>query len=406
MTAHATHRDRAGTEGRSRHRADTGDDTAAPRRMLPFAKAKSLLRLWGITSRSGYFGLPPAVREQSGLPLAPDQHYRDEGWQGWADFLADRSARFVSFDEARALVRALGIRSAKRYFAMTLQTLAVLRLPSQPRSCYVGQWQGWAHFLGRSGADPDRRRLGIEHCSYEEARKIAIELGVRTAREYHGLSTAVLDAYRLPSRPDVRYADQWPGWKKFLYFPKPFPPYDKAKAIVRAHGINTLTEYRYAIRRGLIKQRLPLNPYAHYQGAGWTSAADFFGAGARFVPFAQAKRIVRELGLRSSLDYRNLSKAERRRHRLPSSPTNQYATTGWAGWVDFLGLEHGRFLPYEHAAAIAPTLGPRTSRQWRALDRKTLRRLGLPATPDAYYAGAGWVSWAVFLGRKPAPESA
>src|SRR5919197_6720233 len=64
----------------------------------------------------------------------------------------EQAARLRSFEDARAVARALGFRHRKQWerWAATAQRPA--DIPAQPRLAYQGRgWSGWADWLGAEG---------------------------------------------------------------------------------------------------------------------------------------------------------------------------------------------------------------------------------------------------------------
>jgi hypothetical protein len=366
---------------------------------LAYADAVQAIRRFSVHTPHAYRALPPAVRDAAGLPPSPESFYQGSGWTSWEAFLPPAPS-VLDYEAARQLLATLGITQTRQYHSLTTQVLLDLRLPYDPRLQYRPQWISWSHFLNQAGRRRHRTPPKDGFVSYTDAKKAVVELGIRTAREYAGLSKAVLDGYRLPSRPAVCYRRSgWQNWKAFLRDNLAIVDYETARQLVAEQGLVTMTEYRHAYRMGLLPHALPSLPRQHYAETGWQGARHFFGLNPRFLPYEQAARVVRQLGLRSSQDYHRLSVADRRRYRLPSQAPAYYADKGWRSWATFLDIERGRYVPYEQAQRLARELGIQTSRQWQGIERQMRRRLGLPASPHAYYAGKGWVSWPIFLGK-------
>ena len=55
-----------------------------------------------------------------------------------------------------------------------------------------------------------------------------------------------------------------------------------------------------------------------------------------FLPFEEARAIVRGEGLKNQVEWREWRK-ERRPPNIPSLPEKTYAGKGWVSWPDWLG---------------------------------------------------------------------
>ena len=117
-----------------------------------------------------------------------------------------------------------------------------------------------------------------------------------------------------------------------------------------------------------------------------------------WIPFEEAKKIVRAEGLKSNQHWRKYSQTKRPLN-IPGSPDSFYKNKGWTNWGDFLGTGNERnidFLSYEEAKAYLRPLGLKSSIDWREYS-KTKRPKNIPGNPNRDYVGKGWISWNDFL---------
>ena len=126
-------------------------------------------------------------------------------------------------------------------------------------------------------------------------------------------------------------------------------------------------------------------------------------AEGRFLPFEEARAIVRELGLKSHEQWHEWCIDEPRPANIPSDPSDCQAYKGeWVSWRDWLGYGEGEpkydeFLAFEEAREIVRQLGLKSWDQWYAWSRDH-RPADIPSHPDQTYADEGWVSLANWLG--------
>ena len=163
---------------------------------------------------------------------------------------------------------------------------------------------------------------------YEEARKIAIEKGIKS-------KTGYLTMYKelgLPCEPNKTYKDRWIDWAHFLGKKTTiFPPYEEAKRSVMEKGIKSEDEYRLIYK----ELGLPSAPNITYKDKGWINWSSFWGK-TIYPPYEEAKRSVMENGIKSKTGYLTMYKEL----GLPSAPNDFYKDKGWIDWDDFLGRPH------------------------------------------------------------------
>ncbi|MBI2416004.1 MAG: DEAD/DEAH box helicase family protein [Candidatus Kerfeldbacteria bacterium] len=110
------------------------------KKFLPFDELQKEVQALEIRSRKAYWLESP---RHSNWPSRPDEFYRDQWPQGgWLEFLA----KFLSFEDLRHEVQALGIHSSKAY---QLESPRHSNWPNRPDKFYRDQWPGWPKFLGK-----------------------------------------------------------------------------------------------------------------------------------------------------------------------------------------------------------------------------------------------------------------
>jgi hypothetical protein len=117
---------------------------------------------------------------------------------------------------------------------------------------------------------------------------------------------------------------------------------------------------------------------------------------ARYLSFEEARRVVRQLGLKKTKQWWEWSR-EHRPALIPSSPHKMYAGKGWVSMVDWLGIGD-RFLEFEEARAIVRKAGLKSVEQWQQWCRAGHRPANVPSNPNLAYAGKGFVSMPDFMG--------
>ena len=175
------------------------------------------------------------------LPSAPSQHYED--FPGWQKFL---ELYYDTVEEAAVATRKLNIKSSPEY---SKRYKLDIKLPSDPKYHYK-DFPGWLKFLD------------IEfYTTWEEASRVAIELGFKTCKEYS--DNYFLDK-KLPSNPNQYYID-FPTWPKFLGC-EFYETWQEAGRAAKKIGITNQASYRELYS---LDNKLPRNPDIYYKGKGY-----------------------------------------------------------------------------------------------------------------------------------------
>lgn len=123
-----------------------------------------------------------------------------------------------------------------------------------------------------------------------------------------------------------------------------------------------------------------------------------------WMPFEEAREIVRSLKIKSAKEYR-FQYYEKRNvalKSLPSSPDKLYLESGWISWGDWLGTNSisnrdKGFLTFEVAREIARSYKFKNAKEWQSFAAGENRPDHIPASPPAIYRDQ-WISWGDWLG--------
>ncbi|XRB20662.1 methyltransferase domain-containing protein [Pseudoscourfieldia marina] len=219
------------------------------------------------------------------------------------------AGEFRSFEDARAYVRALGLRSYYKWWEWRKSGARPQDIPSSPHVTYASSgWTSFGDFLGY--ADSQQARKPVQ--------------GTDPSRGY-------------------RHRGQGRTKKS-----SKFRSFEDARAYVRTLGLKSNEKWREWSKSGKRPHYIPSHPDVTYASSGWISYPDFLGyadsqqarktkESSKFRSFEDARAYVRTLGLKSNEKWREWSKSGKRPHDIPSHPDVTYASSGWISYPDFLG---------------------------------------------------------------------
>ena len=191
---------------------------------------------------------------------------------------------FRTFQEARAYVRDLKLRSTLAWYTYSSSGLRPHDIPSNPNLAYKGK--GWIDFTDWVGGE---------------------------CRNNHAIARGFL-------------------------------PYTEAKTYVRELHLSSQLDFMRWRASGHRPVTIPSNPAKTYRGKGWTNWNDWLGTdnrasdqiAAEFLPFEEARTFMHAQKLQSQKEFRSW---EERTSTIPSNPHRFYAKRGWRGFADFLGYD-------------------------------------------------------------------
>jgi Type III restriction enzyme, res subunit/Phage-integrase repeat unit len=247
------------------------------------------------------------------------------------------SLKFLPFEEARAYVWTLKLNNVTEWREYNRSGKKPHDIPFNPERTYKNEWKGYGDWLGTGTlATKD-----IEFMPFEEARRIARSLQFKNNERYKEYCRT--ENRHLPAVPNLVYKKKWKGWGDFLgtgnitRINREFWPFPKARKFVHLLGLRNRREYLQWCKSGKKPEGIPIAPHKVYdKQKQWKGWEDFLGTG--FLPFEEARRIARSLGLKSEDEWSNYCRTGQKPDNIPTAPHAVYEKE-WVGYDDFLGYE-------------------------------------------------------------------
>jgi hypothetical protein len=214
------------------------------------------------TNNLGIIGWPQyrkRYKEDPKLPCRPDMTYKKEYEEngGAPYFYSGLKSKdfYTTYEDARAAVNILGIKSEHEYFRRYYEDA---RLPRNPRIMYK------ADYLSKGGAS--YFFSGIQmialYETYDEARIATQKLGIDGQRQYN---LRYKEDPKLPSHPCIKYSQEYiakgGGDSFFLTTPKHYETVEKTIIAIKKLGISTLAEYKLRYKEDPMLMSNPLTRF-------------------------------------------------------------------------------------------------------------------------------------------------
>ncbi|MBZ5503822.1 MAG: hypothetical protein LAN59_16565 [Acidobacteriia bacterium] len=177
----------------------------------------------------------------------------------------------------------------------------------------------------------------------------------------------------------------------------------EAREFVRSLGLKSQIEWRAYCASGKRPSNIPASPHSYY-GNEWVGYGDWLGTeklGNRtrqFLPFYEARDLVRSLGLKSHKDWIAYCHSGTKPTGIPIEPHRVYKE--WVGYGDWLGTgklgRNRKFLAFKQAREFARSLRLKSRREWGAFCRSGKKPEDVPALPNSIYKE--WASYGDWLG--------
>jgi superfamily II DNA or RNA helicase len=256
---------------------------------------------------------------------------------------------------------------------------------------------------------------------FEEARKFARSLGLKSYGEWVQWTTGKLNNLRhSPRPPDIPSApvsvySEWQDWGDWLGTGSiasrniAYRPFEAARDYARSLQLPSGSAWYQYAKSGRLPPDIPAVPGQTYMDKGWAGFGDWLGTGRvatqhrAYRSFQEARAFVRGLGLTSVNQWRALARSKKIPDDIPRTPEKVYSEIGWVSYGDWLGtgaIASTKLLyrPFEDARSFVHQLDLRNYAQWLEYSKSGSLPRDIPKNPARTYAGSGWVGFGDWLG--------
>lgn len=241
--------------------------------------------------------------------------------------------------------------------------------------------------------------------NFEEARFFVRGLNLKTQKEWLSYCKNKKTSNDIPVNPNIAYKNKgWINWGDFLGSGsianknKKFKSFNEAKKFVKELGLKNKSDWDNFIRSKKKPSDIPFSPFIIYKDKGWKSWNDWFNEDdVDFLPFNEARKFVRELGLKNREQWWQYCKSGNKPNNIPANSNYYYRNKGWSGWGDWLGRCDIEFACFKDAKSAIKELNIKTYRDWINYCKSGNKPKMIPYNPNRVYKNKGWTNWKDFL---------
>ena len=273
-------------------------------------------------------------------------------------------------------------------------------IPSNPNGTYKGKgWISFGDWLG-TGYISNKKRVYLQ---FTDAREYVRKLGIPTQEGWYQYCKSGKKPHNIPSNPNNVFKGK--GWIDFGDWlgtqNRNYLSFTYAREYVRKLGFKNKEQLDRYCKSGKKPDNIPHSPSNVYKGKGWTTWGDFLGSGnvanknRKFLPFDEAREIVRKLGFQNQEAWEQYSKSGKKPDKYVYGDNRIYKEKGWISLGDWLVLvisqnRDREYLPFEEAREIVRKLGFQNQEEWKQYCRLVENLIIYQVTPTKYtITGAG-----------------
>jgi hypothetical protein len=332
-------------------------------------------------------------------------------WKGLSDFLGSDYIRtndrnYLTYKEAEAYMKKVGLKNVREW-QIFRKSKRPINIPSNPKVHYMNEgWESFGVFLGNGNK---RNKLNAnDFFSFEEAKYFLKKINLKYFKEWKIYKSSEEFNIKIPRSPMIVYKNNgWSGFGDFLgnnnisNNKKEFKIFRQARNYVRGLKLKSIKEFKELKRNGNIPKSIPSSPNITYENTGWISYSDWLGIdivapqNINFFSIIETKEFVIDLGLKTSMDWREYKKSGNRPSFISANPDSKYKNE-WKGWADFFGYTKREYYSFTEAKEKVFLLDFKKSRDYK-LNYKS--DVFFPSDPSQYYKDE-WKGWADFLGKE------
>ena len=310
-----------------------------------FEDARKFVHKLGLKNRDEWRVFCKSGEKPDDIPNYPAGVYKNKGWKNLGDWLgtgmiAYQNREYKSFEDARKFVRSLKLSGRKEWREYIKSGQKPDDIPSKPDGTYKKEWKDLGDFLGTGNVSGINRHKQFR--SFQQARKFVRSLKLKSQPEWNAYRISGKKPDDIPSKPDGTYKKEWTTWGDWFGTGRvanqnrQFRSFTEARKFVRSLKLKDNKEWKVYCKSEEMPDDIPSNPnlaYKEFMGLGDWLDTDFIAYRDReYLPIIEAKiearKVAKELGIKTMKDWSEAYSAGQIPKNLPSSLWNVYKRDG------------------------------------------------------------------------------
>lgn len=252
--------------------------------------------------------------------------------------------------------------------------------------------------------------------SYDEAKKFAISLKIKTAEQWFEKLKTIQKPKNIPYNPYLSYKNKgWVSWRDFLvgednsiqYF-----TYDEAKEFIKNNlNVKSFKEYKAYVQTTERDKRLPISPNAYYSRKDintWIGWIDYLNSdktkskNRNILPYNEAEAFVHSLNIKTWKEWEEYCQSGKKPDNIPTNPNQTYNKKGWVSASKWLNAEvavkNREFRDFKEAREFVHSLNIPSTTEWNKYSKSGKRPLDIPSSPYLIYKDSGFIDMKDWVG--------
>lgn len=357
-------------------------------------RKKKLIQSTGLRSKEEWDKLYETTVLEKNIPKCPWAVY-SEKWVSWFDFLGKPGGEFREFCQARQYIRNLHLTKASDWRTYCASGNKPGDIPSSPKSVYSSDWINMQDWLGSS---PLPVLL-----DFTKARKYIHRLKLKNWRKY--IQSGQKPDF-IPATPWQTYSEEWINMGDWIgNFSRDYHSFEKCLTHVQKLGIASSTEWKNYCKSGKKPSWIPSNPNTTFKDK-WQGMGHWLGTGRiatfnmQYRSYEEVKKYAKDLGIRSSLDWKKHCNAGKLPKDIPTQLHKVYEDqwTTWGAFLDngFIAYQKRSHRPFAEAKDFVHQLKLKTRDEWEKYCNSGNKPDDIPTGPSMVYKE--WTYWGDWLG--------
>jgi superfamily II DNA or RNA helicase len=350
-------------------------------------------------------------RKPIDIPSRPNMKYKDEGWQGYAEWFGVAKIEFKSYKKAKTFVNKLNLKNIKEWLDYCKSGNKPNDIPSNPNVTYKDKgWISYGDWLGTGKISKKRtQNINNNYMSFIEAKTYVHKLNLTSQKQWIEYCKTGKKPCVIPNWPYSTYKNKgwvsfgdWLGTENISNRKKKYRDFSEARTFVNKLKLENQKEWREYCKSGNKPDDIPSNPHGSYKNSGWSGYGDWLGTkrisneDREFQNFSRARDFVHSLKLQNTIEWKAYCKSGNKPSNIPSNPNQIYKSEGWKGYKDWLGTG---FKSIEEAKKLVQKLEIRGQKEWFKYCKSGKKPKSIPSSPDRVYRGKGWNGWGDFFDK-------